>query len=604
MTNEQPYVRTADELRDDFQPLSDTDIINLKLRYGSEASMLTEIINQYRKEQVDNQKIRKLTDQELTLRSKQNKTDNKRKSKVTLRQSIEALDNEDDKVHQASTSTGLFLQQHCIERVQDTIEWWDVIRTKSERNDLNNRILNRAITRKNRQSEIMNNNVTTSTISTEVATVNSIFNNEISVMSQNTGESNETTQLLTLFQRLIIQAQSATWDSLPRIKILNDIPYWVLKEIRNDSALSNLMWNAIHKEIKYREHCMEFKNIEEWSTKQLQCTIENNPNHSRKSDIQNEIINRQWRIRIPRVALASTQNLKAFMKVIQDQWYERNRSKIAEIETETTNRVNHLYLLENVPYHFITGLMSINVAIKTNKYIEMNSIKKIDLKRKAITDELSARRKDGRVRRQTQKALDLRAIREERMRLKDNKDKMRRAQNDQHMRTLKYTNTTNQIDSNSQTEDKMEIISNAGTTPKTTTSQYNFSTSRKKVRSDRRNRRKKYTYAEQEIVVEGLKDHDWLVSRHYIDPDSKQLYEIVNVFYDKTIGRFMSTAIPINESNNLSINEEVQRRMINTHDTRLGTRQLVEQIGHGQSNSKDHRWPQTNDEWRVYQWQK
>ena len=59
-------------------------------------------------------------------------------------------------------------------------------------------------------------------------------------------------------------------------------------------------------------------------------------------------------------------------------------------------------------------------------------------------------------------------------------------------------------------------------------------------------------------MLEGLKDHDWLVSRrHYIDPDSKQLYEIVNVFYDKTIGRFMSTAIPIKESDNLYSKEEV-----------------------------------------------
>ena len=96
---------------------------------------------------------------------------------MTFRQSIEALDNEDEKVNQVSTSTGLFLHQHCIEMIQDTIEWWDVIRKKSERNDLNNRVLNRAITRKNRQSEIMNNNVTTSTTSTEEATVNSIFNN-------------------------------------------------------------------------------------------------------------------------------------------------------------------------------------------------------------------------------------------------------------------------------------------------------------------------------------------------------------------------------------------------------------------------------------------
>ena len=59
-------------------------------------------------------------------------------------------------------------------------------------------------------------------------------------------------------------------------------------------------------------------------------------------------------------------------------------------------------------------------------------------------------------------------------------------------------------------------------------------------------------------MLEGLKDYDWFLSRRYIiDSDSKQLYEIVNVFYDKTIGRFMSTAIPIKESDNLYSKEEV-----------------------------------------------
>jgi hypothetical protein len=96
-----------------------------------------------------------------------------------------------------------------------------------------------------------------------------------------------------------------------------------------------------------------------------------------------------------------------------------------------------------------------------------------------------------------------------------------------------------------------------------------------------------------------LSNYDYLVSRLYIDPDTKQLYEVINTRYDRVRGTIISTAMPIDDSDHISLQpREVQEREVIRSDGK-GTVRLVFEMSSGFGEACS--WPTSDMEWLQHQ---
>jgi hypothetical protein len=92
-----------------------------------------------------------------------------------------------------------------------------------------------------------------------------------------------------------------------------------------------------------------------------------------------------------------------------------------------------------------------------------------------------------------------------------------------------------------------------------------------------------------------LENYDYLVSRLYSDPDTRQLYEVINTRYDRTKGTIVSTAIPIDDSDHVTEEPRaVQEREVIRKDGK-GTVRLVFEMSAAFGGDTD--WPATDQQW-------
>jgi len=92
-----------------------------------------------------------------------------------------------------------------------------------------------------------------------------------------------------------------------------------------------------------------------------------------------------------------------------------------------------------------------------------------------------------------------------------------------------------------------------------------------------------------------LANYDYLVSRLYVDPDTKQLYEVINTRYNKLKGTIVSTAIPIDDSDHVTDRQrETQEREVIRSDGK-GTVRLVFEMSSAFGGQDP--WPTTEAEW-------
>ena len=92
-----------------------------------------------------------------------------------------------------------------------------------------------------------------------------------------------------------------------------------------------------------------------------------------------------------------------------------------------------------------------------------------------------------------------------------------------------------------------------------------------------------------------LANYDYLVSRLYVDPDTKQLYEVINTRYSKLKGTIVSTAIPIDDSEHVTDQPRAtQEREVIRSDGK-GTVRLVFEMSSAFGGQDP--WPTSESEW-------
>ena len=98
-----------------------------------------------------------------------------------------------------------------------------------------------------------------------------------------------------------------------------------------------------------------------------------------------------------------------------------------------------------------------------------------------------------------------------------------------------------------------------------------------------------------------LSNYDYLVSRLYMDPDTKQLYEVINTRYNRLKGTIVSTAMPIDDSEHVTMQpREVQEREVIRSDGK-GTVRLVFEMSSAFGGQEP--WPKSEVEWLQCQQQ-
>ena len=91
-----------------------------------------------------------------------------------------------------------------------------------------------------------------------------------------------------------------------------------------------------------------------------------------------------------------------------------------------------------------------------------------------------------------------------------------------------------------------------------------------------------------------LEDYDKLVAQHYIDPDSRGLYEIVSVSYDSRRKKFYSHGRNINDIDNEILTDLQEREILGDN----GTLALYDKFMLSQEGPLDTvKWPTTPQEW-------
>jgi len=93
-----------------------------------------------------------------------------------------------------------------------------------------------------------------------------------------------------------------------------------------------------------------------------------------------------------------------------------------------------------------------------------------------------------------------------------------------------------------------------------------------------------------------LEAYDHLVNQMYREPDTEKLYEIINVYCEKSTGTYMSTAIevqPTDTQPNLNEDNKVTRQINGTN----GTNELVNLMQTGRTHKSQLEWPKTEKEW-------
>jgi hypothetical protein len=112
---------------------------------------------------------------------------------------------------------------------------------------------------------------------------------------------------------------------------------------------------------------------------------------------------------------------------------------------------------------------------------------------------------------------------------------------------------------------------------------------------------------DQESVNQGLRKHEWLVSQCYIDPDTQQLYEVVNVHYHYHTCRLCTLAQPKFDTFHSTGRDQVLTILGDPSATvmayNLGARHLVALFQAGRKDSTSAPWPTNEDQWLLLQQQ-
>jgi len=101
-----------------------------------------------------------------------------------------------------------------------------------------------------------------------------------------------------------------------------------------------------------------------------------------------------------------------------------------------------------------------------------------------------------------------------------------------------------------------------------------------------------------EYITKALEDKEYLITQHYVDPESKQLYEVMDIYVDRRKNSLHSLARPIDHHEDMTYDStKVQRRPLeNTEGT--GTIRLISALAREEGTDAAKTWhAPTSDEW-------